>query len=558
MSTGDGGSTIVFNGEIYNFRQLRRELEQLGRHFVGASDTEVLLAAYRTWGEKCVDRLNGMFAFAIYDVGSQTGGPSIFFARDRIGEKPFFYSFAAGHFEFASELKALRSVGRLDVDALNFYLALGYVPAELCLAEGAKKLPAGFAGRLTLDPFQLKTWQYWKLPPFAGARPMGRDELLFRTEELLEDAVRIRLESDVPIGVLLSGGLDSGLVLAMAARCSSKPVQTFTLGLPGSALDESKEASAVARHFGTEHSRLQLERPSPELLDELRPFVDEPIGDSSILPMYAVARLTRRHVTVALGGDGGDEVFGGYAHYRQTLKDESRWGWLPTGLLDCVASAGQRLPAGVKGRNRISSMREGPVRQTIWGTAFFDPGLRERILSREARAEIERLDAPERWRAALFGEGADPVDSMTRMDLKSTLAEGYLVKVDRASMAVSLEMRCPMLDHRLAELYFSRVAASDRVSENQSRILETSLARKLLPQEMRTYRKQGFSVPLDEWFRNAATAFLGDFESRLPPQIDRREVRRLRKGEDRGRANGARLFSLVMLAFAVTNLQLAC
>ena len=147
---------------------------------------------------------------------------------------------------------------------------------------------------------------------------------------------------------------------------------------------------------------------------------------------------------------------------------------------------------------------------------------------------------------------------MTRMDLKSTLAEGYLVKVDRASMAVSLEMRCPMLDHRLAELYFSRVAASDRVSENQSRILETSLARKLLPQEMRTYRKQGFSVPLDEWFRNAATAFLGDFESRLPPQIDRREVRRLRKGEDRGRANGARLFSLVMLAFAVTNLQLAC
>ena len=554
MATPDGRCVIVFNGEIYNYRELRAVLEAAGVSFRTASDTEVILAAYQTWGDACLARLNGMFAFVIHDAGDSVRDPSLFFARDRVGEKPLYYRASNGRFEFASELKAIEPRGELDLDAINHYLALGYVPGALCLAKDVAKLPPAHAGRLDLASMKLRLWQYWALPSSTADGISDGERLADEAGKLLVDSVRLRMISDVPLGVLLSGGLDSSLVVAAAARESTRPVKTFTIAIPGSPLDEAAHAERVARHFATEHHVLPLGTPGLAVLDDIAPWVDEPIADSSIIPAFLVSRLTRHHVTVALGGDGGDELFGGYRDYTAGLNDQARLGWVPAPALRAAAGLVARLPAGVRGRNRIASLREGPLQQMIWGSTYFDQELRRRILGPDIVSELGvRLDAPERLLLSLFSSGSDPVDRMTRTHFGSVLPDDFLVKVDRASMAVSLEIRAPFLDHRLVEFAFGRVPSRWKVTGGESRRIQRILARRWLPAEANFSRKQGFSIPLDEWLRADGCERVRSVCATLPDWIQWQELDDLIAGQLKGRANGARLFALMMLAFALGN-----
>lgn len=555
MSSEDGRCTIVYNGEVYNFGGLRRELEKTGCRFTGRSDTEVVLAAYRVWGEECVTRFNGMFALAIYDKGTKDQPPSLFLARDRAGKKPLYYLHGTRSFRFASELKALNAKSGIDARALNYYLALGYVPQDLCLALGVKKLPPACAARLDLHDHSLRVWRYWQLPDSAPDKDEADgDEIADQVQSLLDDAVSLRLISDVPVGVLLSGGLDSSLILASAARQSSLPVKTFTISLPGSRLDESASARSVADYYGTEHHVLEASTPSMAVIDEMTPFVDEPLGDSSILPSFMISRLARRHVTVALGGDGGDELFGGYTGYARSLIDQARIGRLPGSLLKAVSMAAARLPAGLRGRNRVRSLKEGALRQIIWDTPFFDVTLRCRIMNRMYAESLDsEMEAPERLLARLFDSGKDTVDSMTRMHFGSILPDDFLVKVDRAAMAHGLEMRTPFLDYRLVEFAFSAIPSRWKVAGRESRRVQRILARRRLPHDLDTGRKQGFSVPLDDWLRTDRCDTVREWSAYLPPCINRKEIDDLIQGEMKGRANGSRLFALLMLAIAARN-----
>lgn len=555
MRSHNARFTIVFNGEVYNYREIRSELERTGHAFQTGTDTEVLLAAYAAWGEACVSRLNGMFVFAIHDAGDAHTPPTLFLARDRAGKKPLYYAFDGRKLEFASELKAISQRGGLSLDALNFYLALGYVPHEHCIAEGVKKLPPAHAARLDLSSFTFRVWRYWSLPANRPEPGVEGEALADEAGRLIEDATRLRLVADVPVGVLLSGGLDSSLVVAAAAHVSSAPVRTFTITLLGSPLDESVHARQVARHFGTEHHELALGEAGLGALDDIAPFIDEPIADSSLVPSFLVSRLTRQHVTVALGGDGGDELFGGYGDYTASLADQQRLVKMPRFAMTLAADIASRLPAGVRGRNRIASLRGGPLQQMIWGRPYFDVALRQRILSRDVIGVLgARLNAPERFLLGLYETGTDAIDRMTRAHFGSILPDDFLVKVDRMSMAVSLEMRAPLLDYRLVEFAFGRIPSHWKVEGNESRRVQKILASRWLPPELDVRRKQGFSIPLNEWLRASGGAELQRVRGNLPSCINQREVDGLLAGHVKGRANGGRLFALMMLAQAMTNL----
>lgn len=559
MLNASGRYAMVFNGEIYNYVELRSELEKLGYIFHSSGDSEVVLAAYAEWGENCLSRFNGMFAIAIHDSGDAHTPASLFFARDRAGKKPLYIARCDGGLAFASELKAIpeNMRGSLNLHALNFYLALGYIPDALCIVDSVAKLPPAHAARYIIDCDEYTEWRWWSLPTL-NATSTNVNELLDEAETLIHDSVRLRLRSDVPVGVLLSGGLDSSLLVASAAH-SSTQVKTFTIGFPGSHLDETDYASIVAQHFDTEHHILPLPEPSLSVLDELAPLVDEPLADSSLIPSYLVSKLTVGHVKVALGGDGGDELFGGYNDYTTAMSDAAHLGWLPQSLLKAAALAAGQLPTGLRGRNRLYALRGGPYQSLVWGTPYFDAPARQRILSSEAVALLgEDFMAPERFRLGLFMQGHDPVDSMTRTHFGSILPDDFLVKVDRASMAVGLEMRCPLLDYRLIEFAFRCVPSMWKVSGTEGRRLQKRLAQRLLPVQLNIDRKQGFSIPINEWLRSSDAGRLSKLGTLLPGLINSSEVGDLVAGHARGRANGSRLFALLMLEAACHNLTSAC
>jgi asparagine synthase (glutamine-hydrolysing) len=549
MVDASGRWVIVFNGEIYDFVELRAELEAEGVRFRGRSDTEVLLESYKRWGEGCLARLNGMFAFAIYDSGSSEAPPSVFLARDRVGKKPLYIFRDGTCLRFASELKALGHRSGPDLAALNHYLAYGCYPGELCFQQGVAKLPAGCAARFMLTTGQWRQWAWWTLPDrvVTGA---GDPEAL--TEELailLSDSVRRRLIADVPVGVFLSGGLDSSLVTAAAARVSDAPVKTFTISVPATGFDESPHARLVASHFGTDHHELTADSASLAVLDDMAPFLDEPLADSSLIPTFLVSRLTRQQVTVALGGDGGDELFAGYDHYRTAIRDSRRWGCVPRSLWLAAAAAAGKLPVGLKGRNLLVSLREGPLFRRVWGTPFFDRAARGRLLLASVRAELgDEFLAPERCARVLLSDVLDPVAALCRLDFSTTLVDDYMVKVDRASMMNSLEVRAPFLDANLVEFAFTKVPSVWRCDGQETRRIERRLARKWLPSALDIDRKQGFSVPLDAWFREAGAEAVRARLADLPEALDRTAVEAQIRGHMAGRANGARLFALVMLS----------
>ncbi len=547
----DGGSrnVLVFNGEIYNFRRLREELGQLGKRFRTTSDTEVLLEAYRTWGTRCVDRLVGAFAFAIYDVDRG----ELFLARDRAGEKPLFYRHAGGVLTFASELKALLAdpaVPRsLDRDALEWYLAYGYVPGEMCLLAGISKLPPGHALVYDIKADRLRQWAYWTLPAPNPDRAADVDDLCNELEALLDDSVRQQLVADVPIGILLSGGVDSSLITAVAARNSSAPVRTFTATFPGHGqMDEGPYARQVADAFGTDHTELVIEPANLELLPVLAHQYDEPIADSSIIPTFLVCDLIRTRATVALGGDGGDELFAGYPHHQWVQRQAQLRRLVPAGIRQAVAGWATGLPVGTRARNQLIGV-DGSIAQGISAAnLFFDAHSRAQLLAPLTAAYGTAATVPETAKAESLDYGASPLQQSTRADFGLYLPDDLLVKVDRASMLRSLELRAPFLDHRIIEFAFARVPDRLRATPQARKVLLRHLARRLLPAGLNLRRKQGFSIPLDSWLRGeSGRYFRAVLESITPKLFDQRAVVSLLRGHEQGRANAQRIFALTFL-----------
>lgn len=555
------GLTIVFNGEIYNYLELKKELSfGQGEKAVsggqipgvtsggwrGTSDTEVLLAAYAKWGTDCLRHLNGMFAFAIYDEKKR----QLFLARDRAGEKPLFYRLENGKLWFASELKALMAVPglprKIDPRALDCYLAFGYVPGEMCILEGYHKLPPAHAMTIDLDRCTHWIWQWWRPPPFEEVGVRGQleeDQLLDELEKLLEDAVAKQMVADVPVGILLSGGVDSSLVTAMAVRKTSK-VRTFTIGFPGAGrLNEAAHARLIARHFGTDHTELTAEPATAELIPLLARQFDEPMVDSSMIPTYLVSRLVRQHCAVALGGDGGDELFAGYEHYSRLLWMQRWLRFLPGWLRHAVAdSAETMLPVGLKGRNYLQGL-DVELDQGLPTLAnYFDRIMRKKLLP---QYQDGRPVAEEIWRSRIPMQ-KELLQRATRMDFSGYLAEDILVKVDRASMLNSLEMRAPFLDHRVVDFAFGKVPSRLKATATQKKILPKHLTARLLPPEFDRERKQGFSIPLGKWLLSGPFRDLfWDTLTGADCLFDAKTVRDLLKGQDAGFSNGERMFALV-------------
>ncbi|HEX9884594.1 MAG TPA: asparagine synthase (glutamine-hydrolyzing), partial [Desulfobaccales bacterium] len=550
MADASGQFVIVYNGEIYNFQDLRRELTARGHRFRTASDTEVILEAYRAWGLDCLRHFNGMFAFALYDRGRRR----LFLARDRAGEKPLYFRRTPASFCFASELKALMAdpacPRRLDLEALNFYLAYGYVPGDRCILQGVEKLPPAMGLTYELATGQLRQWRYWDLPEPDPGKRADPEQLAQEAATLLKDSVRLRLIADVPVGILLSGGLDSSLVTAMAAQVATGRVRTFTIAFPGhGALDEGPYARLVAKHWGTEHTELVAERASVALLPELARQYDEPLGDHALVPTYLVTRLIRQHATVALGGDGGDELFGGYHHYNFLQRHAGLRRCLPGPLRGLVAGAAARfLPLGFKGRHHFMGLSGDPA----WGIAhvnlFFDARSRRRLTPLLRDAAEEAVLLPETSRASLCRRDHSLLQQATRADFRTTLADGYLVKVDRASMLNSLEVRAPFLDHRLVEFAFGRLPDELRATAEARKVLLQRLAGRLLPPTFDAGRKQGFTMPLATWFTGEWGTFMEGVLAEADPRLlDPGMVRQLIAGQRRGYANIDRLFLLTML-----------
>jgi asparagine synthase (glutamine-hydrolysing) len=498
MVDRSGDLHVSFNGEIYNFKELRRELEGRGHAFHTSSDTEVILAAYREWGEDFVSRLGGMFALSLYDERRR----ALFLARDRAGEKPLFLWSTSTRIVFTSELKALFSLPefprRLNPDALEHYLAFGYVPRDLCIVQGVTKLLPGTMLRYEVDTGSSRIRRYWDLPETEkDAKSRPADDLADELHELLRSAVSRQLIADVPIGILLSGGVDSSLITAMAASVSGKPVRTFTITFPGhGSFDEAPYARMVASHFGTEHVELASEEATVSLLPQLVRQYDEPLGDSSAIPTYLVSRLIRTQATVALGGDGGDELFGGYPQYRWIQRIAALQRVVPSPLRRLFAAAARRLSVGTRGRNYLVAVGGAGFDAVARTSLFFDREWRAAMLA----PGIGASSRPEDLRLELTEGAHSLLQAMQRNDFRSYMVDDILVKVDRASMLASLETRAPFLDPAVIEFAYAKVPDTLKVTRSERKILLRLLAGRLLPSQLDLKRKQGFSIPLDAWF----------------------------------------------------------
>jgi asparagine synthase (glutamine-hydrolysing) len=551
MSDSAGELVVNFNGEIYNYRELRAELESRGHRFRTSSDTEVLLEAYREWGTTCLDRLTGMFAFGLYDSRNDT----LLLARDRAGEKPLFYHHADGTLSFASELKGLlrdpRIPRNLNAEALDHYLAYGYVPSSLCILQGFQKLAPAHALEYDLTTGRLRSWRYWSLPEFDPTRVSSTEELIDELEPILENAVRMQLVADVPVGVLLSGGVDSSIVTALAARVSSDAIKTFTVSFPGHGVfNEGPYARIVASHFGTDHYDLIAEPATVALLPRLAQQYDEPIGDSSMVPTYLVTKLVREQCTVALGGDGGDELFGGYPQYSLMLKQQRIHRMLPAFGRRAIHAVAGRLPVGVRGRTYGVSLGAGERESLAFGSLYFDAKTRKRLVP---ALQVLESSAPEKFKTDAGATGGSLVQRMTRSDFMTYLPDDILVKVDRASMLNSLEVRAPFLDTSVISFAFSRLPDDQRATYGSRKILLRRLGARLLPKQLDLARKQGFSLPLGTWFKGEWGRYMESvlMESRSG-LFDKAAVSELVTAQRRGLSNAQRLFNLTILELWMT------
>ncbi len=505
MAAAQGRFWITFNGEIYNYRDLRRQLAAAGVTFRTAnSDTEVLLHAFAHWGEDCLQLFRGMFAFAILDLHERR----LFLARDRLGKKPLYYYATSRGLQFASELKAILAdpaVPReLDRVALGQYLLYGYIPSPHTIYRGLAKLPPGHLAWVDLNrPGEVQLRRYWQPPAAEPAESPGAWQEEFEAE--LSEAVRLRLVSDVPLGAFSSGGLDSTVVVREMHRLGAGPLRTFAIGFPEAEANELPWARRVTARYHTDHTEEVVSPDALALLPEVVRQFDEPFADSSALPTWIVSRLARRRVTVALSGDGGDEILAGYRRYHHASRLESLWGplppWLRRPLLGLLALA---WPARLRGKSFWQ--RAAGSDNLYRAIVSRDPGLG--LLRPEVRPSPEELPAVHHHFTAAWEAG--PRDFLTRLqyvDLLTYLPEDILVKADRASMAASLELRCPLLDHRLVELAL-RLPPSLKYDGRRQKVLIRRLLTADLGPEFVERPKNGFQMPLRRWLKGDVAAIL--------------------------------------------------
>lgn len=496
--------TIVFNGEIYNFEAIRRELEKRGCAFATHSDTEVILQAYRVFGTGCLTHFRGMFAFAIWDHQAQR----LFAARDRVGKKPLYYREDADGFAFASEPKAFLAETSFraepDAAALGDYLSFQYVPAPASAFRGLKRLPPGHY--LILENGRLQIERYWRLR-FAPKLSMTNEEAEAEVLERLREAVRLRLISDVPLGAFLSGGVDSSLIVALMAEVGSGPVNTFSIGFEEPEYNELPFAKRVAEHLGTRHHELVVRPDAVGILPRLVWHYNEPYADSSAVPTFYVAEMARKHVTVALNGDGGDEAFAGYDRYAASLV-ASRIDHLPPAVRRTSARAARVLRGGPPRslRNRLVRFAEAAAdsrerRYARW-MFHFDQAQKQELCTPEFLAASGARDSTDALAAAFAeSEATSFLDTLQDVDIRTYLPDDLLVKVDIATMAFGLESRSPLLDHEVLECAV-RLPESYRLQGLQKKRLLRQIARRYVPADVIDRPKAGFGVPIDRWFRN--------------------------------------------------------
>lgn len=568
FSNEDGTVWVVFNGEIYNFRELRRRLEARGHRFRSSGDTEVLVHLYEDEGLEMFAQLRGMFALAIWDKKRRR----LLLGRDRLGQKPLIYHLTPNRISFASELKALLTLPEADLPrqlnarALDRYLTYGYIPAPETILEGVQKLPPAHLAIWRDGHFQLQ--RYWE-PDWNAINERPLTEDLAQLRQTLDEAVREQMVSDVPLGAFLSGGVDSTIIAGLMQRASGQPLKTFSIGFDDPAFDESHFAQLAADHLGTEHHAFRIQPQAWETLPALAEQLDEPFADSSVLPTWEAARQARQEITVALTGDAGDELFGGYDRYRALAL---------TGLFDRWPQAFRRflggplartIPASAQAKTRLRRVRrllegfgEPPARRYLGWLQTFDEPARNELYSNDFRARLAELARSDPEGADPFSvlqqawdqaHGRDPLSRAMVVDLLTYLPGDILVKVDQASMAHGLECRSPFLDHRVVELALGLPLKRKMDPwRGRSKIVLKEAFADLLPEAIRHRPKMGFGVPIDRWFR---TSLKGELRDILldPSTIDRglfraEIIERLLNDHIEGRRDHAyRLWALLML-----------
>jgi asparagine synthase (glutamine-hydrolysing) len=558
IANEDGSLWIVFNGEIYNFPDLRVDLEKRGHRFKTNADTECILHLYEEYGDDCIDHLRGMFAFALWDMKKRR----LLAARDRLGKKPLYYAEQNGAFYFSSELSslltALPSNPNIDLQAIDLYLGLQYIPEPQTAYAGIRKLPAGHMLAWQDGRFEIR--RYWDLD-YLPKREAPEAQLVDELRHHLRQAVRMRLVSDVPLGVHLSGGIDSSIVTALMAEAASAPVKTFSVGFDEAAFSELGYARAVAERYATDHHEFILTYGDiPELLPRLLFHLGEPLADPSIIPLYHLSQLTRQHVTVALNGDGGDEAFAGYPRYwldpwadRYLRLPRFLTRGLVPAVVDRIPDRGDR-PVGaslVNGLKRLEQLTEVDRRASLlrWGS-YFSPRQRSGLWKQQFRDALDfHRDESllvSYYDTALAQSG---LDRTLYMDIKTYLPGDLLVKADRMSMAASLEGRSPFLDHELMA-WAARLPERYKVRGRRGKYLLRKTFRDQLPASVLQHRKQGFGIPVAAWLRGPLREWshgiifgqLGDWfeEDALAQLFSEHDSRRV--------DHGKRLWALVVLA----------
>lgn len=498
----DESLAIVFNGEIYNYRELKADLEKKGHRFKTNSDTETILLAYQEYGAEAVKKLRGMFAFAIWNFRNET----LFLARDRIGKKPLFYSIAAdGAFVFGSELKSLRLYPNIDLTidpaAVNAYLTFGYIPESLCIYTSVKKVEPGTT--LTFRNGNISESTYWDIEYPTVEPTRSEADYIEELREKLLDAVRCRLISEVPLGAFLSGGIDSSTVVGLMSKLSSEPVKTFSIGFNEDSFNELKYARIAAKHFGTDHHEFIVTPDLVDIVDELVWHFDEPFADSSALPTYMVSKMAREYVTVVLSGDGGDELFAGYTRY---LVDKNRniFNSLPTTARAILAQVSKRLPHSAFGKNYIYNISLTQLDRYIDALTQFNLPQRKELLTSEFRSHLQdRSFESERLfrEVAEIPSNEDPLVRLLYLDSKTYLPGDILTKVDRMTMANSLEARSPLLDQDVID-FAATIPSHLKLKGAETKYILKKTMEDLIPTDILYREKQGFGVPIEEWINN--------------------------------------------------------
>jgi asparagine synthase (glutamine-hydrolysing) len=551
ISNEDESIWIIFNGEIYNYLEQREILKNKGYKFKTATDTEVILHLYEEYGSDCLQYLRGMFGFAIWDNNKQ----QLFCARDRFGIKPFYYYLDDEKFVFGSEIKSLLKAGDVDkslsYEALDSYFAFGYITSDLSIFKSIKKLQPGHYMVLSLKgKFSLDIKRYWEIqfaPDYTRTEEQWKEEIL----SCLSDVVKMHMISDVPLGAFLSGGIDSSCVVAMMAQNSNLPIKTFSIGFKEKAFNELEYAREIAQKYGCEHHEQIVEPESIDLLPKLVHAYDEPFADSSAIPTYYVSKLAREFVTVALSGDGGDELFAGYDSYAHLLKlysypfnfefpffNKLIWGTIH-----------KLIPGNIKGKLGVYYLSKNKYHMGAYANLWTKEERSKLILNRHNNINYSLASELYKMRILDNGYRNDFITNLQNLDLQTYLVDDILTKVDRASMLNSLEVRVPFLDHKFAELSFKIPPQLKLRSNDQKYILKKAMGA-LLPPNILNHPKQGFSVPLSLWFREDLKNYVGDIllsrNSLLSGYLDMKYIKEiLEKNHKKGRPFSGHIWSLL-------------